>query len=242
MDMDRPFVHVLEDESLDILLTTCDTIADFVEYLRWKEALLLSAKVRNINVLYCGEEDLLANYLLSTNDGGHGFVLPDQPLDVFYLDEGDWKDFLKSPQRAAQIEANKDSYFWDYLIEKFCKNILEGTSYDRATPFIADREKSVRMLAREPRTRRRILARGLIGILRKTPPNVRAVRVALPDRKTDPYYCFLLLPRFDTIPDDTYRQIRGQQLEALIRVTKLVYPEALDIIGLGLYQTWGRSH
>jgi len=231
LDIARPFVHVLDDESLDILLTTRDTITDFVRYLRWKEGFLQSAKDRKTNVLYCGEEDLLANYLLSTNDEGHGFSLPGEPLDGFYIDEGDWNAFLESPQRSAQIEANKDSYFWDYLIEKFCKNILAGTSYDRATSFIADREKAVRMLALEPRTRRRILARGLIGLLRKTAPNVRAVRVALPDRKTDPYFCFLLMPRFDTTPIDTYRQIRGQQLEALILVTKFVYPEALDIIG-----------
>jgi hypothetical protein len=33
------------------------------------------------------------------------------------------------------------------------------------------------------------------------------------------------------MPIDTYREIRGQQLEALIRVAKFVYPEALDIIG-----------
>jgi hypothetical protein len=33
LDTARPFVHVLDDESLDILLTTCDTITDFVRYL-----------------------------------------------------------------------------------------------------------------------------------------------------------------------------------------------------------------
>jgi hypothetical protein len=173
IDAARPFVHVLEDESLDILLSTCDTITDFVEYLRWKEALLQSARERNISVLYCGEEDLLAKYLLSMTDKGRGFVLPDKPINGFYLEEGGWTRFLRSPQRAAQIDANKDSYFWDHLIEKFCKNILAGTSYDRATPFIADREKAVRMLALEPRTHRRVLARGLIGLLRKTAPDVR---------------------------------------------------------------------
>ena len=65
----------------------------------------------------------------------------------------------------------------------------------------------------------------------RTAPNVRTVRVALPDRKTDPYFCFLLMPRFDTMPIDTNRQIRGQQLEALIRAAKFVYPKAFDIIG-----------
>jgi SEC-C motif-containing protein len=33
------------------------------------------------------------------------------------------------------------------------------------------------------------------------------------------------------MPTDTYRQVRGEHLEALVRVTKFMYPEALDIIG-----------
>lgn len=231
MDTARPFIHILDDDSLDILLNTRDTITDFVEYLRWKEALLQSAWDRNLTFLYAGEEELLANYLLSINNGERGFALPDEPLDAIHLCEGDWRDFLNSAQRAAQIKADENSYFWDYIIERFCKNILAGTSYDRVTSRISDREKSVRLLAREPRIRRRILASGLIALLRKTPADFRAVRVAIPDRKTAPYYCFLLLPRYDSIPTDTYRQVRGRQLEALMRVTKLVYPEALDIVG-----------
>ena len=222
MAADRPFVHVLDDESLKVLLGHRDTITDFVEYLAWKEALLQSARERNINVIYSGEEELLANFLLNMTDGGHGFALPDEPLNAFVLDEGYWCDFLKSPQRAAQIEADKDSYFWDYIIENFCKNILAGTSYDHARTLISEREKAVRMLAREPRTRRRILARLLIGILCKYPPNFRAVRIALPNKKTDPHYCFLLFPRFPTMPLAEYRRMRGEHLEALIRVTKLV--------------------
>jgi hypothetical protein len=164
-------------------------------------------------------------------DKGRGFALPDEPIDGLFIEEGIWKHFLESPQRAAQIKANEDSYFWDYLIEKFCKNILAGTSYDRVTPFIADREKAVRMLALEPRTHRRALARGLMELLRRTAPNVRASRVTRPEGTTGPYFCFLLLPRYASIPTDTYREARGQNLEALLRVTKLMYPDALDIIG-----------
>lgn len=190
-----------------------------------------SARERNINILCCGEEDLLGKYLLSMTDKGRGFTLPDEPINGLFIEAGIWKHFLESPQRAAQIGANEESYFWDYLIEKFCKNILAGTSYDRVTPFIADRERAVRMLALEPRTHRRVLARGLIELLRRTAPNVRATRVGRPDGTKGPYFCFLLLPRYASIPIDTYREARGQNLDALLRATKLMYPDALDIIG-----------
>jgi hypothetical protein len=59
VDPDRQFVHVLDDESLGVLLTHRNTISDFLHYLRWKEALLATAKERRIRVMYCGEEDLL---------------------------------------------------------------------------------------------------------------------------------------------------------------------------------------
>jgi hypothetical protein len=41
----------------------------------------------------------------------------------------------------------------------------------------------------------------------------------------------LLLPR-QTMPEELYRRIRGENLEALLRITKLVFPKALDIVGL----------
>jgi SEC-C motif len=230
MDPDRPFVHVLDDESLDIILDTHDTITDFVEYLRWKEGFLQSAKDRDARVLYCGEEDLLADYLLTFDGTKHGMVLTDEPLDGVFIEEGRWKHFLESAQRSAQVKANKKSYFWDYIIERFCRNILAGTSYDRVTPVIAEREKAVRMLALETRTHRRVLARRLIDALRETAPDYRAVRVTAPQGGVGTYFCFLLLPRH-TVSEETYRRARGEHLEALLRVTKLVFPKALDIVG-----------
>jgi hypothetical protein len=230
MDSNRPFVHVLDDESLNILLDARDTITDFVEYLRWKEEFLQSAKEREARVLYCGEEDLLADYLLTFDGTKHGLVLTDEPIDLVFIEEGRWKDFLDSEQRSAQVKADKESYFWDYIIERFNHNILAGTSYDRVTPFIADREKAVRMLALETRVHRRVLARRLLDALRETAPDFRAVKVTAPEGRDGTYFCFLLLPRH-TMPEETYRQIRGEHLEALLRITKLVFPKALDIVG-----------
>jgi hypothetical protein len=202
-----------------------------VQYLRWKEGFLQSGVERGVAIAHCGEEDLLANYLLSLNGGKHGFDLPAEPINQFFIDEGDWRMFLGSAQRAAQLEADRDSYFWDYIIEKFCKNILGGTSYDKSTALIAERERAIRLFARERRLSRRVLARELIALQRKTPPNFRAVRVSIPEGGIGTYFCFLLMPRYPAIPTETYRQVRGQHLEAPLRVTKLVYPDALDIVG-----------
>jgi len=181
LDRDRGFVHVLDDAFLDILLTTRDTITDFIDYLRWKEGLILSARNRSVNLMYCGEEDLLANYLLTLKNGRHGFSLPDD-IDGFLLDEGDWADFQAGPQRAAQLAADRISYFWDELIEKFNKNILGGTSLSNSTPQVSHREKIMRFFAREPRVRRRMLADALLGLVEKAKETDRTVRVIHPSK------------------------------------------------------------
>jgi hypothetical protein len=231
VDAARSFVHVLDDASLDILLNARDTITDFVDYLRWKEELVCSARNRGIVICYCGEEDLLANYVMEFKDGRHGFSLPNDINGVF-LQEGDWAYFQSSPQRAAQLEADKISHVWDDLIETFNKNILDGTSYSATTPLIADREKIMRFLAREPRVRRRMLADLLLGLIENTTETHRGTRVVLPSNPGDPHYCFLVLPNPFGRPWEEYREVRSHLLEALCFVTKLVFPDALDIIGL----------
>ena len=75
VDPDRGYVHVFDDENLDILLSELDTVADFVAYLTRKEAFICSGRV----VLAPGEEDLLAYYLTGgmrrTHLRGHRNIL-----------------------------------------------------------------------------------------------------------------------------------------------------------------------
>lgn len=51
----KTFVHVLDDTSLSVLMQTLDTIADFVAYLRKKEALFRGPRL----LMAAGEEELL---------------------------------------------------------------------------------------------------------------------------------------------------------------------------------------
>jgi hypothetical protein len=167
---------------------------------------------------------------MSYNNGRHGFALP-TGSDVVVFEEGDWVDFQSSAQRVAQIEADRISYLWDHLIERFNKNILDGTSLPMSSPLMANREKIMHFFAREPRVRRRQLADLLCGLVEKTTGTQRVVRVVQPSESGDPYYCFLTLPHLFGRPLEEYRIVRGNLLEALCLVTKVVYPDALDIIG-----------
>ena len=225
---DKGYVHVLDDTSLEVVLRTLDTITDFVSYLSKKERFVCGGKL----VHGAGEEDLLAFYLKNLNEHDeHDFVVPPD-IDWMAIGEGLWEDFIASPERQAQLAASQVSYSWDALIETFSKHILENTQYYATHPGVDTSERNIRFLAREPRLRRRLLARSLVDFIENTPPSYKATRVVLPSREADPFYVFLLLPHLKGVPYAEYREVRMKLLEACCLVTKLLYPHAQDIVGI----------
>jgi hypothetical protein len=228
IDATKGYVHVLDDTSLNVVMTYLDTISDFVAYLTKKEKLLTSG----IHVLAPGEEELLAQYVAKLNDEGeHDFVFPKDVTGILFS-EGKWAEFLSSGEHKAQLAANEISYSWDALIEKFLHHLMSGTQYEATHAEISEQEPSFRWLARENRTRRRMLAKAIHGLLKKTPENFRASRLVKPSRPGDPYVLFLLLPRYPSVEEKDYRQVRGQLLREYCLVVKLHFPDAQHIVAI----------
>lgn len=228
IDPSKGYVHVLDDTTLSIILTTLDTATDFTDYLTKKEEFIQSGKP----LLAAGEEDLLAFYLRKMNpEGKHDIIMPPE-FDALIVAEGLWEDFKNSPQRKAQNEANRISYAWDDLIEGFTHHVLAGTSEYISHPSVNEQERIFRFLAREPRTRRRLLGRALIDFVKTTSKHLKASRTILPSNPDDPYYVFLLLPNLEKDDYATYREVRRELLAAHCMIAKLDYPEAADIVGI----------
>jgi len=227
LDPTKGYVHVLDDTALWSLLTTLDTVSDFVAYLARKERFIQSERL----ISAAGEEDLLAFYLRQVGpDGIHDFVVP--PDSHAVITEGMWHEFSQRPERLAQLEADKVSYAWDALIEKFNGNLLGGTLVGTTRPGFQNQERMLRFLAREPRTRRRMLARTIIDLLERTPSDRTATRIIAPSHPGDPYYVLVLCPVLKGEHHDAHRGRRRNILEAYCLVTKLRFPEAKDIVGL----------
>ena len=74
------------------------------------------------------------------------FVFPGKFSGVF-IPEGHWKDFCDSPQRKAQVQEDRISYFWDGLIYKFNTHALEGSQYWVDSGGITSSEKVMRFFA-----------------------------------------------------------------------------------------------
>lgn len=226
LDPDKGYVHVLDD-------TTLDTITDFVQYLTKKETFMRGGRA----VMAVGEEDLLAYYLSHVDENEeHAFVIP-HDINAVYVDEGRWEDFKRSPQRQAQLKANEVSYAWDALVEQFANHTICGTQYFRSHEGINHNERTIRWLAREPRTRRRALVTALFELMDEDVPEwSRRTRVLLSSRPGDPYYVLMISPRPQGVAYEKYRTGRRNMLEACCRVLKAMRPEARDIIGVATEQ------
>jgi hypothetical protein len=231
LDPAKGFVHVLDDISLEIVLSKLDTITDFVDYLIKKEDCIASGKLLSA----AGEEELLAFYLIRTNEQGeHDFVVPADATGIS-ITEGHWTHFDRHPQRRAQLAADQISYSWDALIEKFNKHILGGTLYLADDPRPSYHEQGLRLLAREPRIRRRFLAKHLNELILQTSRGERRARVFYSRNSEEPCYVFLAFPprvEATETTEDEYRTARRGLLHAYCMVAKLKNPQALDIVGI----------
>jgi hypothetical protein len=228
LDPSKGFIHILDDTSLDIVLSQLDTIVDFVEYLSKKE--LFFNTVPSVNTT--GEEELLGFYLSRVDKNeNHDFII-DQKDSCVFIDEGWWDRFIQSPEHKSQLEANSISYIWDDLIERFNKNIVtDSLNYSSHNDFNTE-ERLMRFLASAPRTRRRMLAKAFMELKEKTPANQRAARILASSNPDDTAYVFLLLPLREDRPDEEYRNVRVNLLQAYCMVTKLKFPEARNIVGI----------
>jgi hypothetical protein len=224
----KGYVHVLDDTALDIVLKTRDTIADFVDYLRKKESLILSGRL----MVAPGEEDLLGYFLGQLNERNeHDFVIP-RGVDALVIDEGHWTEFSQSRQRAAQVEADSVSYAWDKLIETFAHHFLTGTSYFSSDSDYASHETPLRHLAKVPRLTRRMLAQAILTAIDRGRATDRFVRVVPPWSSGDPYFAFVTLKQPNGMSFEKYRKGRRWLLQIVCQVVKLEFPDARDIVGI----------
>ena len=224
----KSFVHVLDDTSLHLLMGTLDTVSDFVAYLGRKERLLRGP----VAISSPGEEELLALYLQRVDHAGmHDFGVPLERA-TFAFSEGTWSAFCSNPQRMAQIEANRISYSWDKLIEKFSFHAVTDTQHFPGPNPVEVTEKILRFMAAEPRTSRRGLAHTIHDMLATTPAGIRRTRVVMPSALGEPYYVFLLFPRLAYLEYDEYRKLRSNALNICFKITKLQYPDAMHIVGV----------
>ncbi len=205
----KGLVHVLDEDSLNVLLAELDTIADFTGYLLKKEE--LHGRVSQL-VIEGGEKELLAVYLFNNRE------FPND-ADTIVVQQGHWDNLIMRPEYRAKKREDQVSYFWDSLIE----TLSESVGFDEFGPpqELEEVERVVRTMASENRFSRRILA----GSFREW--HVGAIsRSRLQGAPSGVVYVFLARPQ------DFPREERRTELQARCFIARGLHPDSSAIIGL----------
>ncbi|MBV4467381.1 hypothetical protein KVG95_29120 [Pseudomonas sp. SWRI79] len=225
------FVHVLDELTLDVLLSELDTVPDLMRYFSEKEHFLSSAEYMNV----AGEEELITLYQTNVQDGKHTLPRDFPESNMIVLAEGDWEVYDSSVQRRARNEANRLSYFWDEIIEFQSRYIrsdeavaINGESYSND-----EMEQLVRALAMEGRFARRVLGDALHEVLRRPVPLGSQSTRIMPSPTVDGrYYVFTVVPRDQAVDYQIYREDRAEFLVTYCNGLRLRYPDIIEAVGL----------
>ena len=234
----KDIVHVLDSNTVEIILKELDTFRDFVDYIDAKEA-----AISNLDMLaYCGEEDLLADFYHNFDDDRekHFIGTLDASITGVMVPEGQWQAFINSGAYKRKKEADKTSYFWDELIQKTAQNALDGTLLVSGDGGIFESKSAIYEMAKEPRFSRRGLSDGMIQAIRSFPDsegqNVRKLSF-MPSFHEGTAYIFLQLrhAKKEALDYDlTYRPLRRRLLQIACGVARNKFPYLKKIVGIAI--------
>ena len=228
IDGSQPFCHVFDEFSILRVLEELDTAKDFILYLYERERLFREVPY---GVIAECELGLLAIYMSSINEQGEHALpkIEDQDVVVFPADHWTW--YSGSEQYRAKKEADRLSYFWDDLIERFTTHILGGTDYFSSTKELSAHERALRKLAGFRRLVRREHAKALFGLLQGS-DNQRCCHrhVFSDDRKS--LLMLVTVPIDESRTPDEYRLFRREYLGTLAYAMSHDFPDLVEIVGL----------
>jgi hypothetical protein len=233
LDKERP-VPVFDSHNLPVILGELDTFFDLSSY--------LDAKIDAINrfdwLAYCGEEDLLAHYLLNydKSKNQHFIGVRRKDLNGLLIGEGEWKDFSETKNYRDKKLSDRESYLWDEIIQRTCQNALDGTLLGNSN--LLRGESAIHEMAKEPRFSRRALSSAMIRAMRNFPetpaPLVRNLSF-MPSFYEGKAYVFLQLKHANiTDYDNDYRPKRQALLEIACGAARNKFAHLQTIVGIGI--------
>lgn len=216
-DFGKGFIHVFDEQSLNILMNELDTIADFVKYLIDKENFYRKGKL----TLFSGEEDLLAFYL------SQGRIFPEEPSFIV-LDDNLWDGFSKMSEVVAKKERDNAGYMWDYVIERLCENYTDNNFLPNATNApknLSQFDNAIRSMARENRFSRRHLGKSLIDLLQNS--KSKSIKARMSDSSISEIRYVFMIGNYDT-----NRELNFKELEARCLIARGINQDKQTVIGL----------
>lgn len=226
---DTEFVHVIDFAGLWAVLSELDTITDFARYLDARSAFIREQAHNSAANEWC----LLTRYLLSFTEDGQPLPLDAANPGFTRLGNGEWQAESTKAALRAWKEANRDSYLWDFLVDRQAE-MVERQSFEFSTySSVQDAERVVRHMALEPRLRRRLLGRRWMEACQTAEPGQTANLRTVPHCDNDAAtYVFLTWKQRDEMADDQYRRQRPEFLKKMVLASLVDIPTSKVIIGI----------
>jgi hypothetical protein len=206
------FVHVFDERGFETTITELDTIADFVAFLSATEQFLEKSQM-----IVVGAENLLGLYLQQGRQFPGG-------ADLLVVTDDIWTELSGEEAFRRKKDADKESYLWDSLIERLVNDSDPSlTTAAGAAPDIDNGgiERVARVMARESRFNRRILAKAFIEF--HVGGGIRSRIARSPSGVT---YVFLVRPH------GWSRDARTEELLARMFIARGRTPGANEVVGL----------
>jgi hypothetical protein len=235
----KRFIHILDELTLDVLLTELDTVSDFINYLTKKEEFLSNT---DSDLVITGEEELLAVYLSHPCPNYDGFSFPQLPRSkkLAFIKEGMWNQFYQSQAYVFWKRKIALSYEWDRLIEHQTSHIQKNTAgvlhkHDANFKDIHAHEIVLRKMAEEGRLTRQLIAENHEFLLSKelvSSGENRFVRTIVVPARNKRAYVLLVLIRMPDQNYDEYREARRESLAGYCRASRLRIAGIEEVVGI----------
>lgn len=237
----RLFIHVFDELTLDVLLGELDTAPDLIEYLRKKEDYLCKP---GVDFVICGEEDLLASYLLNDNHNvltGFDFPVVPDGKKLVMLEEGGWSRFRASDAYLKWKELIAKSYLWDELIEHQTSHVQNTTAQvlkrgEKASSDVHSHEEVLRAMAQEGRIGRMQLAENLKDVLTRSFTEERFSKTIVLPSRPERAYVLMVLRRDWSASEEDYRDLRRISLVGYCLAARLRVSGIREVVGIATEQ------
>jgi hypothetical protein len=211
-DWGKGHVHCFDDLFAKIALEGLDTISDFTGYLEAKEQL---HRQKTTAWISGGEEALLAVYL------HNGRAFPS--ANLMMLEDDLWDGLSENPAYRRRLKAEKVSYVWDHLIEYLAQQVISGMELGGT---LSENESALRIMTRETRFGRRMLAEGWLEFYALARES--GMRARIVSSISGVTYVF-----FNAPPTDD-RQARISELGCRCLIARNEIPQNRTVVGIGM--------
>jgi hypothetical protein len=217
-DLGFGFVHVCDENSLEVLFKALDTITDFTDFLQAAE-LLMHPKTQMV-FDGGGIQDLVALYL--QHDYSLDFSSEEGHPDLVIVSDDLWTGLSSSKEYNEMILDFKTSYLWDALIENYVDDLLTSGMFEMHSKEVTNNELALVTMALQPRRYRADLADAFVEFLQNEELKI-ASRAVMGHNNVA--FVFLIGKSSD-------REFRSKELLLRSSIIHIKLPEVKTVIGI----------